>query len=542
MDESAILSAFPFDKPREGQLDCMKKVLDAFLGTNKKFAIIEGPTGCGKSVIGHTISQFFDGAYYLTSSKLLQDQLINDFGRAPSKSGYNTSDLKGRNAYPCSYWDTIKLTKDPVQPSPPKPGNKVDCSAGACKIRGESKCAVCFPTGKPTLCAYYQALETAQNAHTAVMNFSSFLFQKTFTKQFGRRPLLIIDECHNIESQLMSFVSLSLNDALFAPDVKFPNFANAQQYSEWLRKSPVESIIKQKIKLAQFARQIKDADHWTNQLYKYETFINADSNEWISSFKEIKGGISRIIELKPIFVREYAKKYIFDIADKVLLMSATVLAPNQMCESLGIDKTDVFAIRMKSRFPVKNRPIFIQDVGSMSYKSKNDTLPKLADKVTEICQKYKGVRGMIHTHNFEIADTLKLYCPRDVSKRFRYQNDYESKNNMLDDHALIEDSIIIAPAMHEGLDLADDLARFQIICKVPYPSFKDNPQLEARMKMSQGYYDWLTSLKLVQSYGRAVRSETDFADTYIIDSDIHWFIEKAGKILPTWFTEAIIRK
>lgn len=538
MDEASILAAFPFDKPREGQLDCMKKVLDSF-ESGKKFAIVEGPTGCGKSVIAHTIAQFYDGAYYLTSSKLLQDQLVDDFGRGPSKKGFDTTDLKGRNAYPCSYWETTKLIKDPDQPSPPKPSAKVDCSAGACKIRGESKCKVCFPEGKPTTCAYYQALERAQNAHTAVMNFSSFLFQKTFTKQFGRRPLLIIDECHNIESQLMGFVSLTLNDALFAPDIKFPLLNTTQEYAEWLRNSKVEEIIKQKIKLAQFARQIKDVDHWTNQLYKYETFINADSDEWVSSYKEIKNGIARIIEFKPIFIREYARKYIFDIADKVLLMSATVLAPNTMCDSLGIPKNDVFAIRMKSRFPVKNRPIILEDVGSMSYKTKNETLPKLVEKVTELCLKHSGVRGMIHTHNFEIANILMENCPREVTKRFRYQEHYESKNNMLDDHAAIADSIILAPAMHEGLDLADDLARFQIICKVPYPSYKDNPQLEARMKMSQGYYDWLVALKLVQSYGRAIRSETDFADTYIIDSDIHWFLKKADKILPAWFKEAI---
>ncbi len=537
--ESDILAAFPFAQPREGQVDCMKQALDAFFIDNKKFVIIEGPTGCGKSVIAHTISQFFTDCYYLTSTKILQDQLINDFGQGPSKRGYITADLKGRNAYPCSYWETVKTYKD-VLPVPAKPKDKVMCDTGACKLRGDSKCKPCFQPNQPTSCAYFRALNKARSSHTAIMNFSSFLFQMTFTQQFNNRQLLIIDECHNIESQLMGFVSLSLNDSLFAPDVKFPKLKTTKEYANWLASSPVGDIIKQKIRLAQLAGNIRDVDYWNNQLYKLQMFITADSEDWISSYKEIRNGMARIIEFKPIFVREYAHQYIFDSCTKVLMMSATVLAPNQMCDSLGINKDNVFAMRLKSRFPTANRPIYLDDVGSMSFKSKAGTMPKLIEKVTEICERYKGKRGIIHTHNFEIADNLKNICPRSVSKRFRYQMDFESKNEMLKEHADVDDSIIIAPAMHEGLDLADDLARFQIICKVPYPSFKDNPQLEARMKLSQGYYDWLTSLKLVQSYGRAIRSETDYADTFIIDSDIHWFMEKADKMLPTWFKEAII--
>lgn len=534
--DDEILKVFPFDKPRDGQLQAMQKILSAF-DQGKKFVILEGPTGCGKSVIAHTVAQFYKNAFYLTSTKILQDQLIDDFGVAPSKAGLITTDLKGRNAYPCLYWDIIKTFADP-EGTVNKPPGKINCDSGACKTRGKSRCQPCMmPSIK---CPYFIAVDNAQMAHTAIMNFSSFMFQTTFTKQFESRHLLIIDECHNVESQLMNFVSLSLNDALFLPDIKFPELKTTTEYAQWLAKSGIHKSIATKLQLAKLARNIKDIDYWTNTQYKLNTFLEGDPEEWVCSYKEIKGGIARILEFKPIFIREYARRYIFDFGVKVLLMSATVLSPAQMSDSLGIKKEEMFAYQMASRFPVKNRPIYVDDVGSMSYKSKAETMPKLVDKVTELVRKYAGKRGIIHTHNFEIAETLKQLCPRDVTKRFRYQNDYESKNVMLDDHAKIDDSVIIAPAMHEGLDLAADLARFAIICKVPYPSFKDNPQLEARMQISEGYYDWLTSLKIVQSYGRAIRSEDDYADTYIIDSDFIWFSKKAEKLLPKWFKEAIV--
>ena len=112
---------------------------------------------------------------------------------------------------------------------------------------------------------------------------------------------------------------------------------------------------------------------------------------------------------------------------------------------------------------------------------------------------------------------------------------------MLKDHADREDgSIIIAPAMHEGLDLKGDLSRFQIICKVPYPSFQDNEQLKIRMQLSQDYYNWLTALKLVQSYGRSIRAEDDWADTFVLDADFMSFQRRAHKLLPKWFTTAVI--
>ena len=110
---------------------------------------------------------------------------------------------------------------------------------------------------------------------------------------------------------------------------------------------------------------------------------------------------------------------------------------------------------------------------------------------------------------------------------------------MLQDHSRQKNSIIIAPAMHEGLDLKGDLSRFQLICKVPYPSFQDNEQLKIRMQLSQDYYDWLTALKLLQSTGRSIRTENDWADTYILDSDFLFFKRKCYKLLPDWFIAAI---
>ncbi|MGB6594556.1 MAG: helicase C-terminal domain-containing protein [Candidatus Nitrosopolaris sp.] len=53
------------------------------------------------------------------------------------------------------------------------------------------------------------------------------------------------------------------------------------------------------------------------------------------------------------------------------------------------------------------------------------------------------------------------------------------------------------------------------------------------------WYIWQTALKLVQGYGRSIRSKEDWAKTYVLDSAFGLFLEKNKNILPDWFTQAI---
>lgn len=61
-----------------------------------KFVIIDGPVGCGKSVINYTIGRVMGSCVYLTSMKQLQTQII--------KEGWDrVKSIMGRNAYLCNY-------------------------------------------------------------------------------------------------------------------------------------------------------------------------------------------------------------------------------------------------------------------------------------------------------------------------------------------------------------------------------------------------------------------------------------------------------
>lgn len=48
-------------------------------------------------------------------------------------------------------------------------------------------------------------------------------------------------------------------------------------------------------------------------------------------------------------------------------------------------------------------------------------------------------------------------------------------------------------------------------------------------------------LKLIQAYGRSIRSKDDWAKTYVLDSGFISFVETNAGMFPNWFTQAIIK-
>jgi len=100
-------------------------------------------------------------------------------------------------------------------------------------------------------------------------------------------------------------------------------------------------------------------------------------------------------------------------------------------------------------------------------------------------------------------------------------------------------TVLISPSLHLGVDLKDDLSRFQIIVKVPYPDLTDK-RIGKMKERDPKWYTWNTVLRLVQAYGRSIRNDEDSATTYILDSSISYLLKNAHDIVPKWFTEAIV--
>jgi ATP-dependent DNA helicase DinG len=100
--------------------------------------------------------------------------------------------------------------------------------------------------------------------------------------------------------------------------------------------------------------------------------------------------------------------------------------------------------------------------------------------------------------------------------------------------------VMVTPSMRLGVDLKDELARWQIIAKVPYPYLGD-PQVKKRTEIDSGWYEYQTITSIIQTYGRVCRSETDYGETYILDGKFDDIFSRNMSYFPMWFKEAIKR-
>lgn len=541
---------------RSGQKEVIEAIISAF-DNGKKFFLAECPTGSGKSAIAYTVARYFASNYWITIQKSLQDQIVGDFGQEGKHRGDGPAvvDLKGRGTYECTYYERIlesdnKFSSEQQAQIREKSHQWISCASGYCKSQGKSNIDFCdAPADEYRLrshCPYWDRKFETLASPIAILNFSSFLFQTVMTNSFETRDLLIIDEAHQSESELMKFVEFTISDKEFRKwGIKFPKLDTPMEYAEYFRSINLGQRLSELRKLARFAEDRKKETEYESYMFKLASFYRSikDEDSWIIEYKtrDDKSGnvMWATVSLKPLFVGTYAHQYLFSMADKVLLMSGTILSPKIMRNGLSIPADESASYRMSNKFPVGNRQIYYDPVGSLSYKNKKDTFPHLVRKINEICNQHKNVKGIIHTHSFEIAYLLRDSCDNEVCKRFLLQNNFKTKTEMLSWHARCKDTILVAPAMHEGLDLHGDLSRFQIICKVPYPSLGD-PQIKARLDKSPGFYDWMTAQKLCQSLGRSIRSEVDWAETFILDSDFGSFRRRARKLLPTHVKEAIV--
>lgn len=521
-----VMTYFPFPVVRKFQEEIIRNVLEYFTNKNKKYCVLEAPTGIGKSAIAYTLASYFKSSYILVSQKILQDQYINDF----KKTNLGIATVKGKYNYFC--------LKNPV----------LKCDNGVCSRR-KSK------TFKCDNCPYYTARDIAYASPITVLNYSYF-FNMSRASGEGIKPIqlprqfLVLDEAHNAENELLNFMTVCFDRGDFKEKelghvFSFPlEGIPEEQKFEWLRKDALPKLI---------------------DLYTYEFDIFKDMNEKDKGFynqsrkcsyldtlicminrmfEEYDYGTPGVvmqskdyrISFKLLYGRRCSKYYLFNWANKCLMMSATIIDKDQFYKDMGINPDEAFFIKCPSLFPKENRPIYKLNVASLSYKKKEQNKPKIVEAVKTLLDKHSKERGIVHTVSFDIADaiTSQILSDRFIVPKGKKRDEMltyffkSSRDNL----------VLVSPSLSEGIDLKDDFSRFCIVTKVPYGNLGDE-WVKRRFKYDPMWYQVMTLRTLIQMTGRSVRSETDKAVTYILDSDFNAFFAKNLKRIPSWWLESV---
>lgn len=526
----------PFEKKefRPHQKEVIEKIIEA-IDNGTETILLNAPVGAGKSLIGYCVARYlfdknYDSSYIFTKTTFLQDQYLKDF-----------KDIKtamGRGNFPCLI---------------DKEGHT--CAYGVCKQR-KFTCPIGADVSNGVLlkelpekytenCRYWQQKYDAIKNPISILNYPYLIADSLFVNHFNHRKLGIFDEGHSLESALMGALELEITDYQIKRDLDI-DIEMKEDVSDWVdqlydfaeayqakAKKEMDIIIKEK-----YESRYESISTCAKSLQKNP--LNWVFNSFSKVDKRTKKEITHIV-FKPIEIQEYTN-ILFGKSQHKLIMSGSILKPDIFVEELGL--SDYEYIEMPSIVPISHRPIIRSYVGSMSRRNFHSNYPSLVAKIKEIADNHLEEKGIIHTFTYGINYELFKTFKNDDRFIFHTQDNRVEKTNEFKELPDDEGYIFVSPYSYEGVDFPYDQARWQIICKNPYPYLGD-AQVKARMEMDRiehstdwGWVNRQIALVLSQMYGRANRAVDDYSVTYILDSDVERSLGPAT-LVTDYFLEAI---
>jgi Rad3-related DNA helicase len=536
--EDLITSNFQTGKTvREPQMRALKFLIKSYL-EGKKHCILQLPTGVGKSLIAETFSKIYkqltvtkphlNGTSVITKTKALQEQYVDEFF-IPT--------LKGQNNYPCylprskfSYGDDDCFKK------------RKECSA--------------------SLCPYLKAMDVwRRDVNLKVTNFALALScppKVCDVTQEGdfRSQNLIIDECHEFNESIISQATLEFSPSKFNinkfkyPEVDWTEFdSQLQEFFGFFIEQGQERftmIMPYAKKFLLFIKRnmeyltpsVTKGSATTAQIVYFKTLqdigrkvLGLVNKDIVFYMNEIESNDLReneqILILKPLFESELVINF-FNKFDFIIHMSATIGNLDLYAKNLGI--VDYNTYEESSPFKLENRKIVFANIINFNYNNREEALKLMLEVMEELLDFHfsKDENGIIHVSSYYQAEYLR--------KNSKYKDELRVPRNAQDVEVYKNKYTLLSPSMHEGYDFKDDLARFQIMIKLPYPSLGDT-YIRLKTDIVDGWYEKQTLNKFIQAYGRGVRHYDDWCIFYILDGNFGRHIN--SKVIPNYVKEAI---
>ena len=544
----SILDNFPSNlKVRDAQ----KEILDAIqqkLKSGYQKIILSAPTGIGKSAIAMTLAKSYEKSFVVTSSKNLQDQYINDFEILVP--------VKGKANFPC--FKSMEQKGIDLQEYDVAMRQDLTCDKGECEERTkEGKRQNCkfkprikdfeAKTFQEIICPYYEQKYSALLANHSVWNYSSYFqivkYNQSTYGEYLNRNISIFDEAHSIEDQIIQFVGIEI--------IK-KHIDECEIRIESYDLSDIEMIIQLIRDIAEFyARKVKEIRESRayqenpdyNRISKldsnFDRFARArfeiasDPENFIINEPIYEKSKFKSIVIKPLDVSKYVKA--FFITPFQIFMSATI-DKDSFCQNMGFESDKIaFVDTPHSPFPLENRKVEFLNTARLAYKSPKVTENRVWLKIDEILSKHKNQKGLILTSSrFRCKNIVKNLSSKN-KKRVRIchaRNPYgKTQDDIIKEHTKSKDGVLVSSSLWQGVDLKDDLSRFQIIAKAPYPNYTEK-WVESKMERYPLWYTSQTITKILQGLGRSIRSKQDWAVTYILDSAVEPLLNNSKNLVP----------
>jgi hypothetical protein len=511
--------------------------LSAALNSEHKFIILCAPTGTGKSFLSKTIgdtappcpepiqtllrshsafnigtsagndyehealfnSQPRHGAYILTITKALQDQYLKFFPEAPI--------LKGKVNYVSGIDPQYDVeTEQLIMPRR--------------LVRDHQA------SGK---CPYCNARDAVVEGKTGVLNYKMFLSLPEFAK---RRSILVCDEAGELEEELVQAFSCNITyNTLDKLGIDYNVLRSSASNASlgWLN-ALLMSIENRLTRFRATKKMSPSRQFKLKGTQNLKNTISTVCNHWYDCEYVVEKDHQGVM-FTPLKVNKLSD-YLFNPADKIILQSATIVDHATFAESLGIRKYEY--IEVEPTFDPTNSPIYISTKYKLNYKTLTKSLPGIVKQIRTILDEHKDEKGIIHTHSFKITEYIRQHLK---DSRLLVRETGVNNETIVQRHISSPDpTVLVSPSLSHGVDLKDDLSRFQVIVKLPYSPL-GSKRIKKLFDMNKKWYVSKMMNSLVQASGRSTRGEDDYSVTYILDGSIKNIMSTSGHKFPKHFLD-----
>lgn len=526
MNVDRIHDAFPAPEYRGYQRETLDSIRDAYQAGND-VVIVRAPTGSGKSLLARAICGCARqpseaeagevlGAYYTTPQvsqleDVADDDLLTDLAI-----------VRGKHNYDCVLPDEHDT---PVDQAPCVRKSGYDCS-----IRHR--------------CPYYRDRAIAAEKPIAAMTLAYFM-QTAGSTVFGPRDVCVIDEAHGLAEWAETYATIKLSPRTVPgwADISVPAIEDLEDCAAFAERlighldRRLDAVTGKDV-LSPAEVQIRDKcrDRKSELAWFMEDVFTDDGTTWLVD----QAAAGKPIAIKPLEPARYLNHTVWDRASKFALLSATVLDKDAFCHSVGLNPDTVAIVDVPHTFPLENRPLLDATCGKMTYEHRDEVLPQVATTIRQILQNHTGEKGIVHCHSYSIQNRLQSLLAETPADSRLWVHDGDDRDDTLAAWKRSDgDGVFLSVKMEEALDLDGDLARFQVLCKAPFPNTHDS---RVAHRLENDRWDWYyrrAIRTIIQACGRVVRSPDDYGATYLVDDSLLDCFDRGAHALPQWFVDQV---
>lgn len=376
--------------------DNQEEAIDFVLTSDKKFTVLEAPTGAGKSLIGMCSMKGIGNGIYAVHSKTLQIQVENDFRESRV--------LFGRDNYPC--------LRDP---------SKTHAHCQSTKLK---------PCTLSKKCPYKAQKRATLDSDLAVLNYAYLFAELNYVGKFSGRRVVVIDEADSLENSLYQFVSLNISRRVLERyGIKLPDYKTVSTdngLANWQRWG-VETHAELSTELAKLNRladiysgeeddydllnqSIERLEALTRKLKIFKTYLD---RTWLLETRTDNWG-SEVYHFRPLWLNpELSQHFLWSHAEKFVLMSATFPPLEVLSRVLGIPLSDTDQISIPSAFDPDSRRVIVRPVANLTSKTMEAETPKVIREIKKILSVHPNEKGLIHTVSYSLAsEIMRIKNPR----------------------------------------------------------------------------------------------------------------------------------